>query len=59
MWFAGGQHWRTWYPAIRDVLLDQQQKHGSWYDKINPEYGTPMATLILHMPSSYLPIFQR
>lgn len=59
MWFAGGKHWRTWYPAIRGVLLDQQRRDGSWYDKINPEYGTAMAVLILHMPSSYLPIFQR
>jgi hypothetical protein len=60
MWFAGGEHWRAWYPAIRDVLLRQQEEEdGSWYDKINSEYGTAMAVLTLHMPSSHLPIFQR
>jgi len=59
MWQAGGKYWRTWYPAIRDVLLDQQRQDGAWYDTINPEYGTSMAVLTLHMPSSYLPIFQR
>jgi len=59
MWHAGGKHWRTWYPAIRDVLLAQQQDDGSWRAMINPEYGTAMACLVLQMPSNYLPIFQR
>jgi hypothetical protein len=60
MWQAGGRRWQTWYPAIRDVLLDQQRdEDGSWSDLICSEYGTAMACLILQMPSNYLPIFQR
>ena len=59
MWHAGGNYWRGWYPAIRDVLLARRKEDGSWFDQICPEYGTAMACLILQMPDNYLPIFQR
>jgi hypothetical protein len=59
MWHAAGKYWQAWYPAIRDILLQEQRADGSWFDTISPEYGTAMALLILHMPANYLPIFQR
>ena len=60
MWHAGGKYWDAWYPAIRDVLLEQQRREdGAWPDSIGPEYGTAMACLILRMPENYLPIFER
>jgi hypothetical protein len=59
MWHAGGEHWRRWYPAIRDELLLRQRDDGAWMDSICQEYGTAMATIILQMPNNYLPIFQR
>ena len=61
MWHAGGNHWREWYPAIRDELvLRQQLRDGSWPDPQQcPEYGTAMALLVLQMPNNYLPIFRR
>lgn len=59
MWLAGGDPWRTYYPAIRDTLLERRKKDGSWFDTVCPEYGTAMACLILTMPNNYLPIFQR
>ena len=59
MWHAGGAHWDKWYPAIHDALLEQQQENGSWETEISSEYETAMACLILQMPNSYLPIFQR
>lgn len=59
MWQTGGTRWEQWYPAIRATLLSMQKKDGSWFDQICPEYGTAMACLILQMPNSYLPIFQR
>jgi Squalene-hopene cyclase C-terminal domain/Prenyltransferase and squalene oxidase repeat len=59
MWQAGGEPWQKWYPAIRNVLLKQQQEDGSWMDLICPEYGTAMACIILQMPNNCLPIFQR
>jgi len=59
MWYAGGQRWERWYPAIRDELLRRQMPDGSWPDAISSEYGTAMACIILQMPNNYLPIFQR
>ena len=59
MYVARGDHWRQWYPAIRDELLWQQRADGSWSDSVGPEYGTAMACIVLQMPNSYLPIFQR
>lgn len=60
MWHARGRYWQTWYPTIRDVLIkSQRRKDGAWVDAISPEYGTAMACLILRMPESFLPIFER
>jgi hypothetical protein len=59
MWLAGGQRWERWYPAARDLLLARQQADGSWSDPICSEYGTSMATIVLQMPDSSVPIFQR
>lgn len=59
MWHAGGEHWEKWYPAIRDTLVTQQTKDGSWQDPISSEYGTAMACIILQMPNNSLPIFER
>jgi hypothetical protein len=59
MWVKGGNHWRRWYPAIRDELIGRQRSDGSWVDSICQEYGTAMAAIILQIPNNYLPIFQR
>ena len=60
MWQAGGTHWKRWYPAIREELRRRQKPEGSWQDtSICNEYGTAMALVVLQMPNSYLPIFDR
>jgi hypothetical protein len=59
MWIKGGEHWRRWFPAVRDELILRQRKDGSWMDSICQEYGTAMACIILQIPNNYLPIFQR
>jgi hypothetical protein len=60
MWHAGGKLWQQWYPAIRDTLLDRQLEGGEWNDnEVGPEYSTAMASIILQLPISYLPILQR
>lgn len=59
MWHAGGEHWRGWYPAIRDELVARQRADGSWMDSICAEYGTAMACIVLQVPNNYLPILQR
>lgn len=59
MWHAGGDHWRRWFPAIRDELVARQHPDGSWMDSICLEYGAAMACIILQIPNNFLPIFQR
>ncbi|MGC4003655.1 MAG: hypothetical protein QM811_11225 [Pirellulales bacterium] len=59
MWQAGGEYWSRWYPAVREALVRRQLENGSWNDPICNEYGTAMACVILQMPNTYLPIFQR
>lgn len=58
-WQAGGDRWRSWFPAIRDQLIQRQLPEGSWFDSYSSEYGTSMACIILQVPNDYLPIFQR
>lgn len=59
MYTAGGDYWRTWFPAIRDELLDSQNADGSWSDQLCTHYGTAMACIILQVPNNYLPILQK
>jgi hypothetical protein len=61
MWQAGGSRWARWYPAIRDEIVGRQQQDGSWApaDTSGREYATAMLTIVLQMPETELPIFQR
>jgi len=58
-WIRGGKDWEQWYGQVRDLVLRMQNDDGSWFDHSGPEYGTAMACLILNMPRTVLPIFQR
>jgi prenyltransferase beta subunit len=58
MFLAGGDHWATYYPAIREVLIARQNKqNGSWSGQAGQDYGTAMGLIILQMPNRYLPVF--
>jgi squalene cyclase len=57
MFLAGGEHWGTWYPAIREELIARQNPDGSWAGEVSPEYCTAMALIVLQMPNRYLPVF--
>jgi Prenyltransferase and squalene oxidase repeat len=60
MFLAGGEHWETWWPAIREELLDTQLDDGGWDDRsAGKAYATAMSLIILQMPKRYLPIFQK
>jgi hypothetical protein len=60
MWIQGGMDWASWYPAMRNELLNRQSSQGYWPDPgVCNEYGTAMALIILQIPNDYLPIFQR
>lgn len=58
MFLAGGKYWADWYPAIRDLLIAQQNHSaGDWEGEVDPDYCTAMALIILQMPNRYLPVF--
>jgi hypothetical protein len=60
MWTAGEPYWSEWFHAIREELLNRQQRdNGSWEDQVCPHYATAMACLILQVPNNYLPILQK
>jgi Prenyltransferase and squalene oxidase repeat len=58
-WLRGGQPWETWYKSLKKSLLSMRNARGGWFDYNSSEYGTAMACLILNMPRTVLPIFQR
>lgn len=60
MYLAGGDDWESWWPAIRQELVEDQLDDGSWEDRtVGPAYATAMSLIILQMPKRYLPIFQK
>jgi prenyltransferase beta subunit len=62
MWTAGTSYWTSWYPAIRDELMERSHRFrqdGSWTDPICSHYATAMACIILQIPNNYLPILQK
>jgi hypothetical protein len=61
MYLAGEDHWREYYPAMRQVLIGKQNADdGSWDgDQVGRTYGTAVALIILQLPYKHLPIVQR
>jgi hypothetical protein len=60
MYLAGGERWASFWPKIRQELLDTQSTDGGWTDpSVGSSYGTAMSLIVLQMPKRYLPIFQR
>ena len=59
MFLGGDVFWETWWPAVRNELLDKQTPAGFWRGQAGQEYGTAMALIILQIPNRLLPIFQK
>lgn len=66
----GGKHWNEWHGPVREMLLAQQNKDGSWdvpagsaeaayASPTDKTYPTAFATLVLNIYQHYLPAYQR
>ncbi len=58
-WHRGGAAWVRWYTRLKKMIVPLRTTQGGWFDYNSLEYGTAMACLILNMPRTVLPIFQR
>lgn len=61
---VGGEAWEKYYDRMKGTLLPKQKPSGEWYDpRLEGNYGaayqTPIAVLILSVPTHYLPIYQK
>ena len=60
---VGGRQWRQWYAAVSKMLLEHQSADSSWAwsdsENIGSVYQTSIAVIILSIPASYVPVFQR
>ncbi|MBU0754050.1 MAG: prenyltransferase, partial [Planctomycetes bacterium] len=61
MYMAGGRYWETYYPRLREELVESQRSKGYWENSTGPgeNFATAVAVIILQIPFNYLPIFQR
>jgi len=59
MWQAGGEHWKRWFPPVRETLIRLQKPNGSWIDPVGPAYATSVALIVLQMENGYIPLFQK
>ncbi len=57
-----GKDWATWFPKVRDKMLDVQNDDGSWTGHhciTSRTFCTAAACLVLSAPNRYLPISQK
>jgi hypothetical protein len=57
----GGEQWARWYPAVRDKLIDVQNRDGSWTGHhciTSRTFSTACALMTLSAPNRFLPISQ-
>lgn len=57
-----GKDWETWFPKVRDKMLDVQNDDGCWTGHhciTSRTFCTAAACLVLSAPNRYLPISQK
>jgi hypothetical protein len=61
MFQLGNNYWNVYRPQLHKLLLDSQQRNGSWLtnEPLGPSYATAMSLLALTVEYRLLPIYQR
>jgi hypothetical protein len=66
MYQLGGRYWAEFFPRVVEVLLEHQERDGSWpadshwHDsQFGSTYTTALVVMTLGAPNQLLPIFQR
>jgi prenyltransferase beta subunit len=61
MFQLGGNYWQVYRPTLHKLLLDSQQRNGSWISNegVGPSYSSAMAILALTVEYRLLPLYQR
>jgi len=65
MFQLGGEYWERFYPDFQQVLIDNQNRDGSWEpeaardERFGNVYTTALTVLALTPPHQLLPIYQR
>lgn len=57
-----GKDWETWFPKVRDKMMDVQNANGCWVGHhciTSRTFCTAAACLVLSAPNRYLPISQK
>ena len=57
MWTAGGDYWRSWFPAVRDELLGRARAGGGSLERPVPRHRLrhhAMSLIVLQLPNNYL-----
>ncbi len=58
-YLAGDAAFKKWYPQVRDAILARQQKNGAFATDGSGAYATAMSLIVLGMPYSFVPAYQR
>ncbi len=57
MSMSSEEDFAKWYPKIQRVMIEKHIRNGKWQQ--NNSYATAMAMIVLGLPKSYVPAYQR
>ena len=60
LWQRGERPWAEYHERLGEWLRREQLRDGTWDgDGVGPVYGTAIASIAMHLPYAFVPIYQR